>query len=286
MPIKELWYQYQMECIEAFLSRAFAVQDKYARALTPPETEEEIDEYPETLAEIEHAFDILLGYQDIVFRAVYSELNALVEFEFKTLAWSILEAKGEKPRRLSRGRACIIIEAEYGIKLEDLPGFDGVDHVRKVMNACKHDDGFSNTYEEAAPGGGWLLGYLGKRYELDEDKARESIKAVREFMRALPGERRTIRGYRLKPEDEATIQARRETWRHLTMSGALGHQLEEPAAIGDERGGYTAACKLCGKTFTAEYEEMVYITAVLDRDNCPGIPELRRHDTAQQNEET
>ena len=283
MPIKGMWYWYKMECIEVFLSRAFDVHDKYALALRSPETEEYLDQYPETFAEYEEAVDILLGYADIVFRAVYSELNALVEFELRNLARSILEARGEKPHRLNRGSVRTIIEKEYGIKFEDLPGFDGVDDVRKIINAYKHDDGYSGTYEEAFSGGGWLFGYRETRYKLDWDKAYESIQAVRKFMRSLPGERQGIPGFRLKQEDEATLQARQKALEHLRKSGALGHQLEKPVAANDERGGYTATRELCGKSFWTEHEEMLHIIAVVDRDNCPGIPELRQQHSTQQN---
>jgi hypothetical protein len=272
MPIKEMWYSYKMECIEEFLSRAFEVQDKYTLALRPPETEEELDQYPETLGEIEHSVDILFGYQYIVFRAVYSELNALVELELKNLARSILEARREKPHRLNRGSARIIIETEYGIKFADLPGFDGVDNIRKIINAYKHDDGYSGTYEETFPGGGWLFGYQETKYKLDWDKAYESIQAVRKFMRTLPGEREEIPRFRRKQEDEATIQTRKKAWK-----------LEKPAAANDERGGYIATCELCGKSFWAEHEEMIHITAMMDRDNCPGVPELRQQHSSQRN---
>ncbi len=276
MPIKGMWYGYKMLCIEVFLSRAFNVQDKYTLALRSPETEEEFEQYPETLAEIERAIDILLGYQDIVFRAVYSELNTLIELELKNLARPILEARGEKSHMLDRGRARTVIETEYGIKFEDLPGFDGADVVRRVMNAYKHDDGYTDTYEETLPGGGLLFGYRQIRYKLDWDKAYESIQEVRKFMQALPGERQEISEFRFKQEDEATIQTRTKAWKYLRASGALGHQLEKPVTKKDEREKYIATCELCGKLFRAENEEMVYIIAVLDRDNCTGVPELSK----------
>lgn len=275
MPIKGMWYRYRIECIEVFLSRAFDVQDKYTPMRTP-ETDEELEEYPRTLFELEHASDILLGYQDIVFRAVYSELNALVELETKNLAMSILEARDEKPRRLNRGEIRPIIEAKYEIRFKDLPGFDGVDDVRRVINAFKHDDGYADTYEEAFPGAGRLFGYRETRYKLDWDKAHESIQAVRKFMRALPGERQNTSGFRYQQEDEATIQARYKAWKYLRESGALGHQLEEPVATIDERGACIATCELCGKSFRAEHEEMARFVAAVDRDNCPGLPELRQ----------
>src|SRR5215510_5297553 len=110
-PIRDLWFNYKLEGIEVFFKRAFNVDDGYVKAVDHAETEEEHD----------HAVDVLLAYQDIVFRAVYLELNALVELELTSLAKSILQKRGEKPRRLNRGEARPIIEAEYKISLQELP---------------------------------------------------------------------------------------------------------------------------------------------------------------------
>lgn len=276
MPIRDLWFNYKMECIEVFLFRAFEVSDKYTIAVRPPETEDELEQYPQTLAEIDHAFDILLGYQDIVFRAVYSELNALVELEPKILAGSIIKDKGEKPPRLNRGNARTIIEREYGIRFEDLPRFGEVDEIRKIANAYKHDDGYSGTYEEIVPDSGWLFGYRETRYKLTWDKAYRSIQAVGEFLGVLPGERQEFRRLRPKPEDEATLQARQRAWDYLTKRGALGHQLGKPVPGADEQGGYSATCELCGKSFWAEDEDLLYVTAAIDRAKCPGVPGLQQ----------
>jgi len=264
MPIRDLWFNYKLEGIEVFFKRAFNVDDGYVKALDHAETEEEHD----------HAVDVLLAYQDIVFRAVYLELNALVELELTSLAKSILQKRGEKPRRLNRGEARPIIEAEYKISLQELPRFSEVDEVRNISNAYKHDDGFSGEYEEIAPNAGWLFGYRESRYELDWDKAHQSIQAVREFMRALPGERQQFPEERLKPEDEATIQARHAVWERLRKSGALGHILGEPALRADGANEYTTNCQLCGKPYQHEDKEALPLLALLDQ--CPGGPELRQ----------
>ena len=261
-----MWYRHKIECIEVFLSRAVDIQDRYTLALESPMTEEIF----------EHSSDILLGYQDIVFRAVYSELNALIELELKNLARLILEEKGNSPHRLNRGSARSIIETEYRIKLNDLPGFDEVDDLRKIINAYKHDDGYTDTYEEVVPDGGQLFGYRQIQYKLEWDKTYESIQAVRTFMRALPGERQRIRGVRLKREDKATVQTRKNKWEYIRKSGVLGHQLEKSVATNDERVVNTAICGLCGKLFQAKNKEMIYILAMADRDNCPGVPELNQ----------
>lgn len=155
-----------------------------------------------------------------------------------------------------------------------MPRFSEVDEVRNISNAYKHDDGFSGEYEEIAPNAGWLFGYREIRYELDWDKAHQSIQAVREFMRALPGERQQFPEIRLKSEDEATIQARQTAWERLRKSGALGHILDEPLPGADEVGGFTASCQLCGKPFWHKDEEALPLLALLDQ--CPGRPELRQ----------
>lgn len=188
MPIRNLWFNFKLEGLEVFFTRAFNINDQYVQALDHAETEEEHD----------HALDVLLAYQDIVFRAVYLELNALVELEITILAKSILQRKGEKLRPLNRGESRRVIEAEYNINLKDLPKFGEVDEIRSISNAYKHDDGFSGEYEEIVPNAGGLFGYRETRYELDFDKAQQSIQAVREFMLALPGDRQQFPEARLK----------------------------------------------------------------------------------------
>ena len=251
MPIRNLWFNYKLEGIEAFFTRAFSVDYEYIRPLDDPETEWEYD----------HALDIVWAYQDIVFRAVYSELNALVELELRSLARSILQKRGDrqggKSRSPDRSKASSIIEEEYAIELEDLPGFGEVDAIRKTFNAYKHEDGFSGEYEEIVPEGGWLFGYHETRYALDWEKAHRSIQAVKEFMHALPGDRQEFPEIRYKVEDADTIQTRQNAWENLRKSGALGHILGSPMPMTDQAGGFEASCQLCGKSFQHDDGEVL-----------------------------
>jgi hypothetical protein len=178
MPIVDMHLKLQI--IEMFLNRAISVEDEYTqvfrRGYTNGDWHKEL--------EGERAGDILLGYQDIVIRAALGELNALVELELKHLAWTILEKKGESPKKkqkLGRGTARRVIEEHYGIRFDDLPGFAEVDHVRKVINAYKHGDGLNNEYT-----------FLPERYELEWEGALHSVEAVREFLWTLPGDRATL----------------------------------------------------------------------------------------------
>jgi hypothetical protein len=178
MPIVDM--RLKLQTIEMFLTRAISVEDEctqvFHRGYTNGDWHEEL--------EWERAGDLLLGYQDIVIRATLGELNALVELELKHLAWTILEKKGERRKRkekLGRGTARRIIEEHYDIKLDDLPRFAEVDRIRKVVNAYKHDNGFSSEYT-----------FVPERYELEWEKALCSVEAVREFLQALPGDRATL----------------------------------------------------------------------------------------------
>ncbi|MFZ1060874.1 MAG: hypothetical protein WAP47_16955 [Candidatus Rokuibacteriota bacterium] len=190
MPIKNLWLNMKLECIKTFLDRAFKVDDYYTRAVTPPESGGDPEQYAKTLGELQDAFGMLLAYQDVVYRAVYMELNALVELELNYLAASITSTRGEERERLNRRTARPIVEREYGMSLTDLARYDEIDEILKIANAYKHDDGFSGTYEEIATNDGRVVARRETRYKLSWDKAYQSIEAVREFMRALPGERR------------------------------------------------------------------------------------------------
>jgi len=166
-----------------FLERALKVDDEYVRLLDKKYTDEEWDEYGEF--EQDQVTDTLLDYQEIVTRSVLGELNALVEYELKWIAKGIRRKRygtslgAEK--KISREKACESIEAEFGIKLKDLPGALEVDEIRKVVNAYKHDDGYSGKYDQ------FFAGAREEKYEIDPDIAGRYLAAVREFLASLPG---------------------------------------------------------------------------------------------------
>jgi hypothetical protein len=183
MPI--INYPIRLNAVSMFLERAFKVKDEYIYLLNKEYTPEEWNDFGE--AEHDRAFDVLLDYHEIVTRAVLWELNALVENELKWAAKSICRKQqgmvlGAK-KNLTRQKAIKVIESEFGIRVEDLPGFNEVDEIRKISNAYKHDDGYSGEYEP------FFIGFITKKYELDPDIANRYLSAVSEFLGALPGER-------------------------------------------------------------------------------------------------
>lgn len=188
MPIRNMWFNFKLECIEVFLARAFEVNDEYVKTFDRGLTED--PDFNE-MAAYDNAGDILLGYYQIVVRAALSELNALVELEFKNLAEAIVRERpdlyhGKRP--IDRGRARSLVERHYGLRLEDLPGYVRVDELRRIVNAYKHDDGLRPSGEVP-----FWRDYFEQRYELDEAEALQYLKAVREFLLSLPGERTAMR---------------------------------------------------------------------------------------------
>ena len=214
-----MWFEYRLECIATFLDRVFMVEDQYTRDLDRAYTGDFNND-----AAIDHAWDMLLGYQDIALRAVVLELNGLVELELKLLARSVPYEK-RCPKRsddeIDRKFARQIIEKEYDIRLNDVPGSQAVEEVRKIANAYKHDDGFSDQWQPHREIRGSisedmadLLGKLSGdevpreyvvpaydeqvRHKLTEPKALEWLPAVRQFLLALPGERQVLPELRIR----------------------------------------------------------------------------------------
>jgi len=186
-----------------FINRALAVDDKYIRIATENaqagdfteyeiengNQDDEFDDYDPQFAEYEHAVDIVLSYQEIVARAALNEINLIVEYELKVIASFIETKRSSKSWQEmwidKREKACKVIEAAYNIKLDNLAGANEVDEVRKVINAYKHDDGYSKEYES-------LFGdYFRKRkqYKFDFDKINQYIDAAQVFLRSIPGQR-------------------------------------------------------------------------------------------------
>lgn len=198
------WYvDYKLENVRMFVNRALAVDDKYIRIATENAqagdfTEYELengsqgddfDDYDPQFAEHERAVDIVLSYGEIVARAALNEINLIVEYELKVIASFIeIERTGKRWQEMwigNREKACKVIEAAYSIKLENLAGYNEIEEVRKIINAYKHDGGYSKEYES------WLGDYFSKRkqHNLDFDKIYQYIDAAKVFLRSIPGKR-------------------------------------------------------------------------------------------------
>jgi hypothetical protein len=153
------------------------------------------------LADLESATDYPAMRQVIVARAVYYEVNSLVESVLhgaahepwlesdrhpgpKTLDWDNLSLQGVRSLRmisdLSFGQIVQLVEEGYGITLSNLPGWDELREIREVVNSFKHREGFIDFRrkppEEIR---------IAARYEVNAEKAYRALEIVSSFVKAL-----------------------------------------------------------------------------------------------------
>ncbi len=169
-----------------FVERAFNVHDDYVRIAKGDY------EFPEGMQGemlYENALDTLMAYQDIVLRAAFNEINAIVEYELKLIASTTLSQETGKSLQESwyrdRKKAVRKIECSYDIKLSELSGYQDVELVRKTINAYKHDKGYSENEYELLVNHDSIHAEIQKKYELDID-IENCIESAKAFIRALP----------------------------------------------------------------------------------------------------
>jgi len=184
----------ELQAIRNFLNKTLDAVDTEAAAICRQEESHEscgLDDLANTL------FDTM-EREAIAIRAVFYEINALVEWELGNLA---LEAYRDSARHaktpkflgdvpvdqasrvkfvydLPIGEIHWLIEQYYEVKLSNLPGFAEVQRVRQAVNAFKHRKGFKDFRKDL---GSKPL----ERFELTRENAYEAIDGARSFLRAL-----------------------------------------------------------------------------------------------------
>ncbi|MBI5965317.1 MAG: hypothetical protein HY863_17715 [Chloroflexi bacterium] len=197
----------KLNSVRVFVERALSVYDDYNRIVNGEyefsyDSETDIVDLegndPDALepedvlfGEYERANDMLLNYQEIVVRAALNELNSTVEYELKLVASFTLSKQTGKPLSKSwqkdRDGAVKVIENSYALKLLNLPGYAEVEKVRNIINAYKHDDGYSRKDYEMIYDDGENFAEIQKRYKLDVDDVLRCIDSAKDFVQALPG---------------------------------------------------------------------------------------------------
>ena len=139
-----------------------------------------------------------LEREAIIIRAVFYELNALVEWELYGVAGvayqssskfkhpksfadisSLDEASRIKPvYNLSFDKICELIEGYYKTNLSELSGFEQVRFIRKSVNAFKHRKGFKDFRKDK---GTELL----EQYKVNIVNAYQAIDDSKTFIREL-----------------------------------------------------------------------------------------------------
>ena len=117
-------------------------------------------------------------------RAVFHEINALVEWELQDLASRPFLGRADMPGRgklvydLPYRDVVKLIEEHYQIKLSDLPGFAEIQCVRESVNAFKHRKGFKDFRKDDSS-------RIGDRFEPTRQTAYQAIDAAVALLEAL-----------------------------------------------------------------------------------------------------
>lgn len=150
--------------------------------------------------EWESASDYPFARQEIGARAVYYEINALIESELRDSArqaW--MESSKYRGRKtldftkplpeavrtlktiydLSLKDVIELIEKKYNVKIDNLEGVEIFSEIRELVNAYKHRKGFVDERKQ------WLEGRFAERYTTNVEKAYEAIDKAEVFIRAL-----------------------------------------------------------------------------------------------------
>jgi hypothetical protein len=120
-------------------------------------------------------------WEEIAFRAVLGELNALVEWELQILASkndkSLKEKPGKSVFELKFSDIIKLIERNYKIKITEVESYIAIKRIREKINSFKHRKGFKKPLQ----GGAITL----DKFTVDRKEAFQNIESVRSFLRDL-----------------------------------------------------------------------------------------------------
>lgn len=150
---------------------------------------EEAGEFCHYLEEFENECYIPLQCEQIVIKAVFNEVNALIEWVLYGFATLPKEKQSKNMKiklvfDMSISEVCSSIEQKYNIKLDILSGFKRLKAMRKKINAFKHRKGFKDFRKNEKFKKGERVNIL-ERYELDRKEAHQTIEDAKVFIKAF-----------------------------------------------------------------------------------------------------
>lgn len=184
----------EIQAIKDFLTKTLEAVDVEIKTICK---QEEAGQFT-GIDDFSNALFFPLEREAITIRAVFYELNALVEWELKNVASVAYQdstkfkppksfADISSPDEVSRIRTvydlqlnqiCELIEDYYKIKISMLSDFEQVQFVRQSINAFKHRKGFKDFRRDK---GAELLEQL----RLNRENAYQAIESSRGFLKAL-----------------------------------------------------------------------------------------------------
>jgi len=176
----------EFKTIERFLDKNIRLVDE---ELSDIFKREEAGEFCHYLEEYENELYIPLQCEQIVIKAVFNEVNALIEWVLYGFA-TLPKEKQSKNMKIKLvydmpiSEVCSSIEQKYNIKLDILPGFKRLKAMRKKINAFKHRKGFKDFRKNEEFKKGKTVNIL-ERYELNRKEAYQTIEDARIFIKAF-----------------------------------------------------------------------------------------------------
>lgn len=176
----------ELKTIERFLDRNIRLVDE---ELSDIFKREEAGEFCHYLEEFENECYAPLGCERIAIRAVFNEVNALIEWILCGFA-NLPKENYSKNKRIKLvydmkfSQVCISIEQKYNIKLDILPGFKRLKIMREKINAFKHRKGFKDFRKNEEFKKGKTVNVL-ERYELNRKEAYQTIEDAKIFIKAF-----------------------------------------------------------------------------------------------------
>ena len=176
----------ELKIINNFLDRNIKLADE---ELSDIFKREEAGEFCHYLEEFENELYIPLQCEQIAIKAVFNEVNALIEWVLYGFA-TLPKEKQSKNMKIKLvydmpiSEVCSSIEQKYNIKLDILPGFKRLKAMRKKINAFKHRKGFKDFRKNEEFKKGKTVNIL-ERYELNRKEAYQTIEDAKIFIKAF-----------------------------------------------------------------------------------------------------
>jgi len=174
----------ELKTIERFLDKNIRLVDE---ELSDVFKREEAGEFCHYLEEFENECYIPLQCERIAIKAVFNEVNALIEWILYSFATLPKEKQSKNMKiklvyDLKIFEVCRSIEQKYDIKLGILPGFKKLKAMRKNINAFKHRKGFKDFRKNEEFKKGKTVNIL-ERYELNRKEAYQAIEDAKIFIK-------------------------------------------------------------------------------------------------------
>ena len=172
----------ELDAIRSFLKNVTITADSEYSKIKAMSDSGEFSHYDEEA----NALFIPEMWEKIAIRATLGELNGLVEWELQCLASVLPPGKREKPRKNRLGFVFDLkidqiierIENHYGIRIEEMTGYEDVKIMRDKVNSFKHRKGFKHPYRDKYE-------TLGEKFTLTREEAFRAIDSVKSFLRDI-----------------------------------------------------------------------------------------------------